>query len=95
VDSLNRSSTFNTPSKRIWSFGDLTDVVNTDSVSVLYKYKEKGTYNVWLKIIDQHGCTDSVNNTIEIHDRYYVIEAKGFRRGYFPAEEVRQQQIKV
>jgi gliding motility-associated-like protein len=69
---IDTSTYFNTPSKRIWSFGDLTDVVNTDSVSVLYKYKEKGTYNVWLKIIDQHGCTDSVNNTIEIHDRYYV-----------------------
>jgi len=69
---IDTSTYFNTPNRRIWDFGDLTDTINTGFDSVLYKYKEKGSYNVWLKIIDQHNCVDSTNAVVEIHDRYYV-----------------------
>lgn len=56
----------------IWNFGDNTESLSTKLDSTLYKYANNGTYQVWLKVIDSHGCIDSISNSIEIHDRFYV-----------------------
>ena len=55
-----------------WDFGNNSKLISTDSVSIMYKYTEKGSYEVWLKVTDSKGCVDSSSNTVNIHDRYYI-----------------------
>jgi len=69
---IDSSTTFNPVAQYIWNFGDGSLPISTSLTSVLYKYTEKGTYNVELKIIDSKGCADSSFNIVNIHDRYYI-----------------------
>lgn len=55
-----------------WSFGDGSMPISTQLPSIQYKYSDKGTYQVWLTVIDNKGCMDSVSNDIAIHDRFYI-----------------------
>lgn len=69
---IDTSKLDNPASKFIWDFGDSSPQVSTDSSSTMYKYSEKGTYVVSLKVIDTEGCSDSISKTINIYDRYYI-----------------------
>ncbi len=69
---IDTSKLYNPVRDYIWNFGDGSVPVTTDSTTILYKYGGSGSYQVWLKVVDNKGCTDSVSNTIEINDRFYI-----------------------
>jgi gliding motility-associated-like protein len=69
---LSESTSNNTINTFIWNYGDGSSLASTNSPNIVYKYSDKGTYEVWLKVIDNMGCVDSSSNTIAIHDRFYI-----------------------
>lgn len=66
------SKTYNPASSYIWDFGDGSVPVTTPLKSTLYQYNDKGAYTVWLKVIDNKDCTDSISKNIDIYDRFYI-----------------------
>lgn len=69
---IDTSKLYNSISSYIWNFGENSLPISTDSTSVMYKYSDKGSYEVWLKVIDNKGCTDSVSSIVDIYDRFYI-----------------------
>jgi gliding motility-associated-like protein len=69
---IDHSESFHPISHYIWNFGDNSSPISTENTSTLYKYTENGTYNVWLKVVDNEGCVDSVSKIVQIYDRFFV-----------------------
>ncbi len=69
---IDTSKLYNPVKNYIWNFGDGSAPILTDSAKTLYKYAKSGSYQVWLKVVDNEGCTDSVSNIVDIHDRFYI-----------------------
>lgn len=69
---IDTSILYNPISSYLWDFGDSTSPTTTDSTSVMYKYNNKGLYEVWLKATDIKGCTDSTSNMVTINDRFFI-----------------------
>lgn len=59
------------PLAYIWKFDD-NNSESTDGPQVYYKFSSSGTFSVMLKITDRNGCADSVRQTVNIFDRFYV-----------------------
>jgi len=67
----------NITGKYLWTFDDgNTQIIKPDSI--VYSYPEKGVYNVKLKIIDTHGCKDSITKQIKIFKPDVSFEANNF-----------------
>ncbi len=49
----------------LWNFGDETDLLFTDEITVSHQYKEQGTYQIALMVKDVNGCTDTLKRNIE------------------------------
>lgn len=50
-----------------WDLGDGTGTSSAQDTS--YNYQNAGAYNVFLKIVSDHACSDSITKTVEIYDR--------------------------
>ena len=69
---IDSSEVFSPVNSYVWDFGDGSVPVITQLDSILYKYSDKGSYTVWLKVVDSKGCSDSVSTVVDISDRYYI-----------------------
>ncbi len=58
--------------QHLWNFGDGSDTLSTSSDTVQYKYQDAGSYQVWYKIIDINGCSDSISKSVNVSNIFRV-----------------------
>ncbi|HAN00784.1 MAG TPA: hypothetical protein DCQ26_19490 [Marinilabiliales bacterium] len=54
-----------------WDFGD-GNTASSDTLLYAYKYAQSGTYTVWHKVEDSHGCSDSTSRVVTVSDLFWV-----------------------
>ena len=60
-----------------WSFGDPTDAGSTQQ-NPSFTYPTVGTYDVWLTVVSNNGCTDSVNHPVVIEPEFVIYVPNAF-----------------
>lgn len=69
---IDESEFFNaSATKYFWDFGD-GHTANSDTLLYAYKYGASGTYTVWHKVTDSHGCSDSTSQVVPVSDLFWV-----------------------
>lgn len=70
VSSSNGAITFE------WDFGDNTGTYYGESIE--HAYSDVGTYQVTLIVTDSYGCTDTLIQTLEVHDIFAIYIPNSF-----------------
>ncbi|HEY6162355.1 MAG TPA: PKD domain-containing protein [Bacteroidia bacterium] len=62
-----------------WNFGDPTSLSNTDSVqNPCHTYGDTGTYCVTLNVMNNNGCTDSIQYCLHIDPDFVIFVPNAF-----------------
>ena len=60
-----------------WSFGDPTDAGSTQQ-NPSFTYPTTGTYDVWLTVVSNNGCIDSINHPVVIGPEFVIYVPNAF-----------------